>query len=436
MPNAARYGTLYGDRMRRLLDLIGNDSLRKNSFALIASQAVIAGSGFIFWMLCARLFSAEEVGLATAFLSLATLTASLTNLGLSNTVLRFMPKSKSRSKLAVACASAGMISSVIGGAIVLSTLQFVSPELLFVRSSDIYIVLFLAAICGNTLGLLVDSMIIALRKSIFVFYKAVIGAVPRLGLPIILAGMSIKGILLPHITMLIIGLLFGVYTLFAMSAKRITFSFAELWRHRKFAASNYLGGIFGVLPTTLVPLIILHALGPEKSAYFYMPMQLAVFLGVIASSTSQAMLSEAAHESSSSAMRSHVKNGLKHLYALLVPAATTLAVLGHFVLSIYGSDYAREGTALLQLFCVGSLFVAFNWVGDTWLNIQKRNRAFFAMNVTNAVLVIGFCSIAATHGLVMIGVGWLAAQALSSVIWLCLFGRSYVRSFFSTVSYK
>lgn len=422
--------------MGRLFNFITKDSLRKNSFALIASQAVIAGSGFIFWMLCARIFTTEEVGLATAFLSLATLVASLTNLGLSNTVMRFLPRSQDQAGLALACLCTMLTSSVIGGAVVITLLQYISPELLFIRSSNIYIVLFLALICGNTLGLLADSLTIALRKSKLVFYKALLGAIPRLGLPLVLAGMGIKGILLPHITMLIIGLLYGGYSLFMLSHKKLTPSFKELWQHRKFALGNYAGGTFGVLPTTLVPLIILHALGPEESAYFYMPMQLAVFLGVIASSTSQAMLSEAAHEESAAAMYHHVKNGLKHLYALLIPAALLLAVFGQLILAIYGQDYAQEGTVLLRLFCVSSLFVAFNWVGDTWLNIQKRNKAFLAMNGINAALVIGFCLLTSKHGLAMVGLGWLCAQTLSAVIWLCFFGRGYIRPFLSTFAYK
>ena len=422
--------------MRKLFNFIAKDSLRKNSFALIVSQAVIAGSGFIFWMLCARLFSAEEVGLATAFLSLATLTASLTNLGLSNTIMRFAPRSSHQAQFALACVITGTVSSLAGGAIVLAVLQLVSPELLFVRSSVIYIVLFLAVICGNTLGVVLDSIIIALRKSKLVLYKAMLGAIPRLGLPLLLAGMSIMGILLPHIAMLLVGLLYGSYALFMLKTSKLSINFSELWRHRKFALSNYAGGIFGVLPTTLLPLIILHVLGPEKSAYFYMPMQLAVFLGVIASSTSQAMLSEAAHEESSDATYRHIQNGFKHLYSLLIPAAMALALLGPFILEAYGPDYAQEGTVLLQFFCAASLFVAFNWVGDTWLNIQKRNKAFLAMNGINATLVISLCLLAAEHGLAAVGSGWLAAQALSALIWLCFFGRGYIRPFLASLSYK
>ena len=70
------------------------DSLRRNSSLLILSQAINAGAAFLFWIICARLFTTTEVGLAVAIVAFSSLVSTFTNLGLPNTVIRFLPTSK------------------------------------------------------------------------------------------------------------------------------------------------------------------------------------------------------------------------------------------------------------------------------------------------------------------------------------------------------
>ncbi len=46
-----------------------NDPLYKNSIFLIASSLLGAGTGFVFWVIAARFYSAEDVGFASAIVS-------------------------------------------------------------------------------------------------------------------------------------------------------------------------------------------------------------------------------------------------------------------------------------------------------------------------------------------------------------------------------
>jgi O-antigen/teichoic acid export membrane protein len=199
----------------------------------------------------------------------------------------------------------------------------------------------------------------------------------------------------------------------------------ELTRHRNFAAANYFGSMFGILPGTLTPLIVLDKLGPAQAAFFYMPMQLAVFLGIIASSTCQALLAEAGHTDNSAAQRAHMLAAARHLYQLLVPAALGLSLFGWIILRVYGAAYAANGLLPLGLLCLASLLVAANWLGDTWLNIQKKSTAYFLMNACNAVAVAGSVLLLSGHGLLGVACGWLIGQALSAAVYAALFARDY-----------
>ena len=82
---------------------IMEDSLYKNSIYLMISSAVMAGFGFFFWLICARLFSAEDIGLATTIISVMGLIASISVLGLNSGLIRYLPTSKDKSKNVNTC---------------------------------------------------------------------------------------------------------------------------------------------------------------------------------------------------------------------------------------------------------------------------------------------------------------------------------------------
>jgi O-antigen/teichoic acid export membrane protein len=182
----------------------------------------------------------------------------------------------------------------------------------------------------------------------------------------------------------------------------------------------------GILPGTLTPLIVLDKLGPAEAAFFYIPMQLAVFLGIIASSTCQALLAETARTNSFAAQRRLVLRAAKHLYRLLVPAALGLSLFGWIVLRVYGAAYALHGFLALGVLCLASLLVAVNWLGDTWLNIQKKPVAYFLMNALNALTVVGSVYGLAGHGLLGVAIGWAVGQALSAAVYVAVFARGYL----------
>ncbi|MCK4736330.1 MAG: oligosaccharide flippase family protein [Methanophagales archaeon] len=68
-----------------------NDPLYKNSFFLVLSRVFNVACGFFFWMLAARLYSINDVGLATALISSSGLLILLTRFGLDQSIIRFFP---------------------------------------------------------------------------------------------------------------------------------------------------------------------------------------------------------------------------------------------------------------------------------------------------------------------------------------------------------
>jgi O-antigen/teichoic acid export membrane protein len=405
-----------------------HDDLRRSSSLLIAAQGINAAAAFVFWVVCARLFPAAQVGLATAFISFGLLVAAFTHLGLPTTVLRFLPTSKQRGGLFTAAVSLVALSSLVGGILAVFLIGHLAPKLSFVQHSLVLSLMLVAIVVGTALGSLLDGVLASLRKSQYVLSKAVVTNAPRVVLPFVIAALGVRGMVGVYSGMLLLGIAYSLIIIVKKFLERGSLRphFGELSAHRKFAAANYFGSMFGILPGTLTPLIVLQILGPSQAAFFYMPMQLAVFLGIISSSTCQALLAETAQSDDPAAHRKHVINATKHLYQLLVPAALFLSLAGWVILRIYGAAYAAHGLLPLVILCASSLLVAVNWIGDTWLNIQKKSTAYFLMNALNAAAVVGCVYALAGNGLVGVAWGWLLGQTLSAGVYVLIFGQDHL----------
>ncbi|HEX7963197.1 MAG TPA: hypothetical protein VF466_01260 [Candidatus Saccharimonadales bacterium] len=412
--------------LQRLKQHVLHDDLRRSSTLLVLSQAVNAAGAFLFWMLCARLFPASQIGLATAFISYGALVAAFTHLGLPVTVLRFLPMSKRRGGLFSAAMLLVTVCSLLGGVIALAAIRLLAPRLVFAQHDAGLALLLVLLVAVGALAGLMDSVLTALKKSGYVLGKTAIVTLPRLLSVFTVAGLGLGGL----VGLYTLSLLGGVVFAAVLIARRLKHSgllspaFGELYPHRAFAAANYFGSMFGILPGTLVPLIVLAKLGPTQAAFFYMPMQLAVFLGIIASSTCQALLAAVAHDDNPAMYRAYVVKAARHLYRLLIPAALCMVLLGWVVLHLYGAAYAAHGYAPLLILCAASLLVGLNWLGDAWLNIQKRGRAYFLMNAVNALAVVAGVYALAGRGLVGVAAGWLLGQTVSAAIYVALFARS------------
>ena len=74
----------------------GQNHLVRNSLYLMLNSGLQATAGLVFWVISARLFSVNDVGLATALFSAMGIVAFAALLGLNSTVVRYLPRSTER----------------------------------------------------------------------------------------------------------------------------------------------------------------------------------------------------------------------------------------------------------------------------------------------------------------------------------------------------
>jgi O-antigen/teichoic acid export membrane protein len=119
------------------------------------------------------------------------------------------------------------------------------------------------------------------------------------------------------------------------------------------------------------------------------------------------------------------------MVALNVPALTAVAVLGPFVLMMFGTDYLEHGRQLLVILAVGALAVALHTWADFVLKLLGLMKSLVISGVLCAVVTIGLAQLWGSRGLEWLGWAWLAgnlASGLFAVMAIVLRERTPLRS--------
>ena len=171
------------------------DKVLRNSFFLLASTLFMAGLGFVFWVIVARLYSPAEVGLATSLLAASTLIAYVSQLGLNNTMIRFRaPGAAHSGQVTQYCVLVALAACVIA-CLYLVGLQWYGRKLLFIEAHPAQLLAFVFFCSCTALTLLTDAVFIAERKAEYtVVTDGLVQSLTKLALPAALVGMGAFGI--------------------------------------------------------------------------------------------------------------------------------------------------------------------------------------------------------------------------------------------------
>ena len=249
-------------------------SLYRNASFLMLNSAMYALTGFFFWIVAARLYPPEVVGLASSIIAAIGLLSLISTLGLDYGLLRFLP---------VAGEHAGeMINScfTIGGAVTLlvalvyaAGFNIWSPVLLPVRNNLLYFCAFVIFAFANTMQTFNSQCFIAARQSRFAMIQGWIVALLRFIPLFILANSYQKfGIVaawgLCVILSVIIAITFFHPLIYQGHRPFPSIKKDVVSRMLRFSFANYIGNIFWMIPSLSLPIMVVNRLGAEKMLFF------------------------------------------------------------------------------------------------------------------------------------------------------------------------
>lgn len=398
-----------------------HDSLYRNSLYLMASSAITAVVGFVFWMLAARFYPAEDVGIASAVISAMSLITLLASLGLDYGIVRFLPSAgEDANKMINTCLTlCGVAAIVIATGFVLGV-EVWSPPLAFLRHNWVLFLAFVGFSGAGTVSLFQGRVFVAERRAGCTLLKSAVFNAARLAL---VTGLSVSfaafGIYAPwglaHALALAVALMVLMPLVRPGYRPWPRLQRAVIARITRFSFANYVTALLWMAPTFILPLMVVNRLGAEANAYFYIAWAIANVLFVVPIATAFTLLAEGAHDDAR--LAHDAKRTIALTLAVVVPLVLFASFAGDRVLRLFDPVYAENAFDLLRLLSISAVPLSVNFVYFGVLRVRMRMWPVVLLSgfIAFSTLVAGWFLLPGMD-ILGPGVAWFSSQGLVAVL--------------------
>lgn len=358
---------------------VRRDSLLRNSLFIMLTTVVNSGLGFVFWVLAARLFTADVVGLIAAIVAASTMVMLLASLGVGGTLIQSLPeqgKSAGWSRtfwagmaiavgtsLAIGCAALVLLPLMVGQLAVLDSMQ--------------YATVFVVGTVALTAGMILDYVFIAERAAAGMLGRNSFVAISKVLVLVLLtlvAGTSALNLLGAWAAASVGGVGFATILLtrrvsILRPPRASTIAKTALGLRSRLAGNQLIGMGAALLPY-LLPLLVTARLSSSDNAYFYTTWMMAGIFLIISPAVSSSLFAEGAH--SPHELRAKARAALGILIAMLAPCVLVVFVMGGLMLSAFGPAYEYHATGLLRIVLLASIPDAVTNVYVAVLRVRGR----------------------------------------------------------------
>jgi O-antigen/teichoic acid export membrane protein len=394
---------------------------------LLVNTGLVAGLGFAFWTLAARYYSASAIGAFSGVSSGVGIVGAVASLGLPNFVTRHLSSvGNPRGLLAVVTAAIVVLGGTISAIIVFGLGSFFPASLhLSAHGTDAF--LFIALVIVSSLSNVYTAGLVKLRATRAVLWTSLVGAVAKLAAVVVLASFKSSGIVLSFGIGLALSTVLTIPPLIAKAkgGSELDESLKLFRNHSKVTFNNYVATIFGMLPSTVVPLEVVGERGAAGAAPFALAFLVSGFLNVIPATASGVLFAEASRDGAS--MRQQATKAVRAIFGLLIPATAVAVLAAPYIMRTFGSSYAAEGASTLRILCLSTLVMSGNYIIDSLLISRDRSIAYLFMNGANSALVLGCVGALLRHGVVGGAEGWALGQSASLVLGLLVMALGSLR---------
>lgn len=401
--------------------------LYTNAAFLSAGELAFSVSGVLFWIIAARLYTAEAVGLAGTTITSAVILAQVAQLGLGHTLIRYIPELNatqqrliiSRSLVTVA------LASLVVGPVFILTLPIWSADLKdLLWQNPIYFVGFLLFVLISTFSLILRFVLIGYRRSNFAMWQRLILGLSRLPMVGLLA---ISGIAIGIVLSFASAMLLSVVVVVGLVAAKFkaplkSLPQIDIWKLGPLlptAASNLMSHILTALAWQLLPLVVISIEGPANAGFFYIGWAMAGVVIIVTQQLALSLLAEGSYE----------REGFHRIAkgALLAGAslggifAVLVLLLGDFILLLFGQQYVEQSGVVLKLLAAAAPLAA---AVNIFLGIERVREhlgSLIAVSTVVAVTMIGVTVLLVPRiGLAGAGYGVLAGYGVGALLGLIL----------------
>lgn len=394
--------------------------LYRDGYAILLATGLTAVLGILYWAIAARLYPASTVGFNTAVLSAMMLVSGLAQLNMNTLLPRYLPVVGSSRRRLIGVTYAGtLIVTLVLATLAVLVLPRLIPTLGELRDvSASAAPLFVAGALAFTIFTLQDSVLIGLRRAVWVpvenlassllkvaLLPVLLGPLPRLG--IMVSWILGVVVLIPPVTWLVHRRL--------RTMERTREPPAPLRPIASLLLGNNIGMTLGIVAVYAMPLLVLGQLGSRASAYFYGPWSVFLGLQLVSAAFATSLLVEGADPASPRVALTRAT--VWQSWRLLVPAVALLCLVASPMLSLFGPDYESEGTTLLRLLALACLPNVLVSAAVARARLYERPWTVASIHGATALLGLGLSALLLpVMGIDGAGVAWLVAQSLVGTV--------------------
>lgn len=399
-----------------------NTPLYRNAYALAFNTLSTSGLGILYWILAARFYDSETVGLSSAAISTMMFVSSLAQLNLSDALGRFLPNTGNKTRQFILSAyGITVLLALIVASVFAVVYLYLSGNGGFLLGSISFAIGFVIAVMMWTVFHLQDSALTGLRRATVVPVENTLFGVVKIVLLVAFALIfPLRGIFASWVIPVVLSLIpinFLIFRYFIPhhvktyqnNAKPITFQSL-----RKFVVGNYIGSLFYQAFITLPPLVVVSMLGPEANAVFYIPWLIGNSFDLIPKDMTQSLTVEGALDEEK--LPDLAFKMLGHMLAILLPLAIVTAIGAPFILRIFGANYAAEGSLLLQLLAISVVMRAISFLYMGICRVRENIRGILTVQIMLCIGILGMgILLLPTYGIIAFGITWVISQLIVSI---------------------
>lgn len=384
-------------------------------FHLMLSQFTFAVSGFLFWWTAARLYSTQEIGMGSVFISLSSILSFFSSLGIISTFIRFIPEDEKQKDLIY---SLFIFSFFLLCIFYLGFLLWVNPYFLKIEilRNPSYAVFLLIFILAMQIFQNLDGLFIASKATDFVLRKNIFQSFFKIGILFLLIPWGGFGIFGANG----IAALFAIFIYLLLFTKKFPdfklkfhFNLLTLKNVLSFSSVNFLNAFSSFLPGAIFPLIIFYFFSNSDVGFFYIPwMCFSVWCSLL-SSIMNVFLMKASHGE-------QLRDLIPKVATLSFFVATIGFIIFYFfgnkILILFGRDFLVHSLLILKILFLSLYFFLINQFCLTLINIRRNIKEFAVLSsiITGTMSIFIFLFIFKEKG-IGVAKGWLISNLAGNI---------------------
>ncbi len=355
------------------------DPLYRNGYALVFSSVATSALGILYWVLAARLYSTETIGINSALLSTMNFLAILAQLNLVQALNRFVPAAGQATKRLILWAYLVSIGVALAGSLIfLAGLHWWTPALVMLRTHWALGFSFVLGTMVYCIFSLQDGVLVGMREAIWVPVENLAFAVVKLLLLALLVGVFADyGVYASWLVPMTLAVL---PVNWLISQRLLPKHMAATQTHRepllvanvaRYVAGDYFGSLIWTATICLMPLIVLQKAGATASAYYYMAWTITYAFYLVSLNMSMSLITEVMADPKQLLHLSY--RTLIQTTKLLLPLVLLIVAGAPILLRFFGPRYAAEATTLLRLLALSAL--------PNWAKQDNRHITYCMQNL-------------------------------------------------------